>query len=228
MDGAAAKQGRLEARPRQPGSTGPIGLHQLGPENDRDGLLLVPASYDPYRLRSLAIMLHGAGGNAQHGLSYVFDFVETAGLILLSPESRGQTWDVITGKYGPDVALIDRLLDETFSQYAIDPSHVAIWGFSDGASYALSLGLINGDLFSHIIAFSPGFMAPTEVRGKPRIFISHGVQDAVLSIDRCSRRIVPQLREGGYKVDYHEFEDGHTVPTSIAQTAMTWYLGEEV
>lgn len=38
-------------------------------------------------------------------------------------------------------------------------------GFSDGASYALSLGLPNGNLFSHIVAFSPGFMrAPTLVR----------------------------------------------------------------
>ncbi len=31
-------------------------------------------------------------------------------------------------------------------------------GFSDGASYALSLGVPNGDLFTHIVAFSPGFM----------------------------------------------------------------------
>ena len=33
-------------------------------------------------------------------------------------------------------------------------------GFSDGASYALSLGAANGDLFTHIAAFSPGFMRP--------------------------------------------------------------------
>jgi phospholipase/carboxylesterase len=29
------------------------------------------------------------------------------------------------------------------------------------ASYALSLGIANGNLFSHVLAFSPGFLAPT-------------------------------------------------------------------
>jgi phospholipase/carboxylesterase len=35
---------------------------------------------------------------------------------------------------------------------------VALGGFSDGASYALSLDLTNGDLFASLIAFSPGFI----------------------------------------------------------------------
>lgn len=211
-------------RPRRPGNTGAPGLHRLGPEDDRDGLLLVPSGYAASQPAPLAVMLHGAGGNAQHGLSYVFDFAETAGLILLSPESRGQTWDVIMGGYGPDVQLIDRLLDETFTRYAVDPHRLAIGGFSDGASYALSLGLINGDLFTHILAFAPGFMAPREMRGAPRIFISHGTKDSVLSIDRCSRRIVPRLQAAGYDVDYHEFDGGHTVPAGIAQEAIAWFL----
>jgi predicted esterase len=34
---------------------------------------------------------------------------------------------------------------------------LAVSGFSDGASYALSIGPANGDLFTHVMAFSPGF-----------------------------------------------------------------------
>ena len=64
-----------------------------------------------------------------------------------------------------------------------------------GASYALSVGLTNGDLFSDILAFSPGFMAPAVRHGAPNIFISHGTQDTVLPIDRCSRRI--RILSGG-------------------------------
>lgn len=45
---------------------------------------------------------------------------------------------------------------------AIDPAHVAIGGFSDGASCALSLGLVNGDLFTHVMAFSPGLVVADE------------------------------------------------------------------
>src|SRR3712207_7974813 len=50
-------------------------------------------------------------------------------------------------------------------------------GFSDGASYALSLGIPNGDLFTHLVAFSPGFAAPDGQRGHPRVFVGHGVDD---------------------------------------------------
>jgi phospholipase/carboxylesterase len=64
-------------------------------------------------------------------------------------------------------------------------------GFSDGASYALSLGLTNGDLFRHVIAFSPGFMAPAARRGEPPVFVSHITRDGVLPIGVTSHRIVP-------------------------------------
>ncbi len=225
MTGAAMRRGRLDVRFQRPETTGTSGLYRLGPEDDRDGLLLVPGGYIPERPTPLLVMLHGAGGSAQHGLSYVLEAVEPEGMILLAPESRGQTWDIIASGYGPDVELINRLLGEVFSRYTVDPRHLAIGGFSDGASYALSLGVANGDFFTHIIAFAPGSMAPMEIHGKPRIFIAHGKQDAVLPIDRCSRRIVPQLRERGYDTAYHEFEGGHSVPAGIARVAVTWFLG---
>ncbi len=122
------------------------------------------------------------------------------------PTSKEYTWDAIVGRGldGPDVAIIDQALESTFSCYAVDPTHIAIGGFSDGASYALSLGITNGDLFTHVLAFSPGFMALAGQAGSPRIFISHGTGDEVLPIDHCSRRIVPQLRRAGYDVRYRE------------------------
>jgi predicted esterase len=35
--------------------------------------------------------------------------------------------------------------------------------------------------------------------------VTHGDHDAVLPIDRCSRRLVRRLREAGYGVIYREF-----------------------
>ena len=96
--------------------------------------------------------------------------------------------------------FVDRALDLVFARYAVDPSRVVAEGFSDGASYALSLGLLNGDLFTHVIAFSPGFVTEGSRRGKPRLFVSHGVHDPVLPIDLCSRRIVRDLRGDDYDV----------------------------
>jgi len=186
----------------------------------------VPASYRKDRPAPLAVMLHGAGGSAGHGLALLRGFADSLGIILLSPDSRGQTWDVILGDYGPDVAFIDRALEQIFSQYSIDPKRLAVGGFSDGASYALSLGLINGDLFGHVIAFSPGFMAPSRQQGVPRIYISHGTRDEVLPIERCSRRIVPQLKRAGYDVLYKEFDGPHTIPNDIAREAADWFTGD--
>ena len=88
-----------------------------------------------------------------------------AGAIIVATESQKGTWDVIWNDYGTDVEQLDGALDSIFSRYTIDPDKIAVGGFSDGATYALSLGLTNGDLFRHIIAFSPGFMRPGEAVG---------------------------------------------------------------
>jgi predicted esterase len=103
---------------------------------------------------------------------------------------------------------------------------VVLEGFSDGASYALGLGLANGDLFSRIVAFSPGFIPPgsTPVTGLPEVFVSHGVQDPVLPIDGASRTIVPRLQNDGYPVTYVEFDGGHSVPAEVATQAVEWLV----
>ena len=219
----AARAGWLLARPRPVQTTAPPGRHPLTPDARRDGLLYVPASARADRPAPLALMLHGAGGNASHGLALLQDFAEATGLILLAPDARRESWDVIVDRYGPDVAFIDQALEHTFLRYAVDPARVAVGGFSDGASYALSLGMTNGDLFTHVIAFSPGFMAPTRQQGAPRLFISHGTRDQVLPIARCSRRIVPQVRRAGYDVRYREFDGPHTLPPDIAREAVVWF-----
>jgi predicted esterase len=123
------------------------------------------------------------------------------------------------------VAFISRALDGVFERYWVAPTHLAIEGFSDGASYALSLGLTNGDLFTHVLAFAPGFQAPAAQVGRPGLFIAHGLHDAVLPIDQCSRRIVPALRGAGYEVTYHEFDGPHTVPPEIALEGLAWFMG---
>lgn len=220
----AAAQGRLLARPGTPTEPIAAGLHPLGLDDSRDALLYVPDGYRPDRPAPCVLSLHGAGGDAEGGLYPLRDLADEAGLILLSPPSRGATWDVLRGGFGPDVAFVDRALAAAFARCAVDPAHLAISGFSDGASYALSLGITNGDLFPRILAFSPGFAAPADPRGNPRIFVSHGTRDGVLAIDPTSRRLVPRLERAGYDVTYVEFDGPHTVPPAIARRALDWFL----
>jgi phospholipase/carboxylesterase len=223
MGARSGEAGRLLARPGEPGKAASKGLRQLKLNAGRDGLLYVPAGYQCERPAPLALMLHGAGGDAHQGISLLKYFADETRMLLLAPDSRRQTWDVVAGGYGPDVAYIERALEQTFGLYTVDPACVAVGGFSDGASYALSLGLTNGDLFTHVIAFSPGFMAPAGQRGAPRLFISHGAHDRVLPVDACSRRIVPRVKRAGYDVLYREFDGPHTVPHEIAREAAAWF-----
>lgn len=215
----------LHARPTPVGAHGATGLQPLKRGGQRDSYLYVPPQYDPQDPPPLALLLHGAGGHAHQALELLQRLAEDRGLILVAPASNGHTWDVILNRaYDTDVAMIDQSLAYVFQHYAVDAARLAIGGFSDGASYALSLGLANGKLFTHVIAFSPGFIAPLLPRGRPRVFVSHGAQDQVLPIDACSRRIVPQLQQTGYEVFYREFDGPHTIPDEVAREAVDWFL----
>jgi predicted esterase len=170
----------------------------------------------------LLVLLHGAGGSGEGVLKRLGSIADEQGVVVLAPDSRDVTWDAIRNRLGPDVKFLNRALERVFETVSVDPKRISIGGFSDGASYALSLGLINGDLFSRVLAFSPGFVIEQSTHGKPRFFISHGVNDPILPIDRCSRYIVTDLRKRGYDVTFREFSGGHTVPADIARDGLQW------
>lgn len=198
------------------------GTHHVGD----DALLYVPASAPPTQPVPLVVTLHGAGGDAEAGLALLRGLADERGLVLLAPAAAGSTWDAVRGQYGPDVDAIDAALHQVLDDVPADPDRLAVAGFSDGASYAVGLGLANGELFSHVIAFSPGFVPPAPRSGDPAVFVSHGVGDEVLPVDRTSRRIVPALRDDGYDVTYREFDGGHVLPPEVASEAIDW-LGVE-
>lgn len=226
----SADTGRLTARPAATVTGKPLsaGLHRLGLSRERDALLYVPPGLTTGKAVPLVVMLHGAGGQAQNGISPLQRLADTHRFLLLAPSSQGRSWDVIVReRYGPDIALLDAALKPVFDHFPVDDDRVAVAGFSDGASYALSVGVMNGDLFGHVLAFSPGFMAPNQYVGKPRFFVAHGTLDMVLSIDRCSRRIVPRLKSTGYDVRYREFIGPHSVPGKISLEGIEWFLGGE-
>ncbi|HSS09418.1 MAG TPA: PHB depolymerase family esterase [Acidimicrobiales bacterium] len=196
----------------------------MGVGEARDGVLYVPDTAE--RRAPIMVFLHGATGSGRAHLRPVLAAADRYGVILVAPDSRsGGTWDLITERqFGPDVAFLDEVLDTIVDRVDADISRLAMAGVSDGASYALSVGLANGDVFSAVIAFSPGFLAVPEPVGQPRVFVSHGISDPILPIDSCSRAFVPHLREAGYDVMFREFDGGHTVPPNISDQAVRWWL----
>jgi phospholipase/carboxylesterase len=216
---------RLRARPGKPGKTPKPGSHPLNLRPQRDAVLYVPESLPPDRPAPLVVFLHGAGGNEQRGLLFLSAYADEFGFLLLVPASGDDTWDAIRDTYGPDVRFLDRALEQAFQMCQVDPTRIAVSGFSDGASYALGLGMSNGDLFGSVMAFSPGFVPNgAQPNGKPRFFVSHGTADRILPIEQCSRSLVPRLTRAGYQVTYREFDGPHTLPREIGGAAMRWFL----
>jgi len=213
--------GRLSARPRTDVKTSASGQIKLGVDSRRDALLQVPKSAGQSPL-PLLVMMHGATQNADDMFYYLGSTPEEAGVVVLAPNSRGTTWDAIRTTFADDVNYLNRALELTFAKVAIDPDRMALGGFSDGASYAISLGLINGDLFKNVVAFSPGFIISGEAHGKPRFFISHGTHDHILPIDGCGRRIAADLKASGHEVSFREFDGDHEIPAGVAREALAW------
>jgi len=188
--------------------------------NGRTGLLHLP----PRRATGLVVALHGAGGRAASALNLVRDDADRVGLAVLAPSSAGSTWAGLFGGPDPDAPALDAALHEVFAVQPFDPARVAVLGFSDGGSYAVTLGLGNGDLLVRVVAFSPGFSNATRRSGQPVFFVTHGVGDQVLPIARTSRRLVPALRREGYEVTYREFDGGHLVPARYVAEAADWLV----
>lgn len=200
------------------------GAHELGLASGRDGLLYVPTSYDAIVPTPLFVALHGAGGRADNWTG-LYDYCDDRGMVLLAIDARATTWDRIRGGFGPDVAYLERAMGHVFDRVNVAPERIALAGFSDGASYALSLGPANGNLFPYLIAFSPGFSNPPEGRvGSPRVFVSHGTNDTILPVGSSRDVIVPTFRSDGYDVEYVEFEGGHEIPADIGGRALDWFL----
>jgi phospholipase/carboxylesterase len=223
-----AADGRLASRPRSgrcpagaqvPAGVTALDLHLGGPA---EALLAVPERVDG--ARPLLVCCHGAGGAAADGLRTVADAAIRRGVLVLATTSVSATWDLLAGGLGPDVAVLDAALGRVFATH--DVGRVALGGFSDGASYALSLGLANGDLFEAVLAFSPGFAAPPRREGRPRVWISHGTGDRVLPVARCGRRVSRDLAATGYDVTYVEFDGGHVVPPDLVTAALDGWLGD--
>ena len=225
-------EGRLTARPHsQSASQTPNSKSfgnaargeaiKLGVAQERDALLFVPKSAPDAPL-PLLMFLHGATQSADDMVWYLDSAPEETGVAILAPNSRDTTWDAITESFGPDVEVLDRALARVFEMVPIDPARIAVGGFSDGATYGISLGLINGDLFKRVAAFSPGFVIDGAPQGKPRFFVSHGTRDRILPIDRCGRRVAADLKSRGYETTFREFDGGHEIPGEVMREGLRW------
>jgi phospholipase/carboxylesterase len=204
----------------------PYGESRLGLSGDiRDGTLYIPKSYKPGTAMPLLVMLHGFSGWGDNQKS-LFGLAEELGFIVITPESRDITWGKEAPGFDQDVRYIGAAFRHVGSIVNIDFERVALGGQSDGAGYALTMGLAYGNTFNHLIVLAGGgLIEPIRRQGKPKIFIAHGVKDSTMPIGLSARKSVARLMKEGYEVLYYEHNGGHGTPREVVRKSLEWFVG---
>jgi predicted esterase len=108
----------------------------------------------------------------------------------------------------------------------VDRAHTVLAGFSDGATFALAMGLSRDHPFEAVIAWSPGIAIETVgvARGR-RVLVSHGRADPILKFEVTCAEIVPVLQSEGAAVTFLPFDGGHEAPTWLKDTFLDAVFG---
>ncbi len=201
----------------------PYGETRLGLSDDRDGSLYVPKSYRHGTPMPILVWLHGFSGSAG-GFRLTSEFAEEFGAIVLAPESRALTWGQSAPGFDDDVRYIGAAFRNVTSRLDVDADHVALGGVSDGATYALCMGVAYGDTFNHIMVFSEGALQPFRYQGHPRVFLGHGTRDTQMPIEQTSDRTVPVLKAHGIDVTLQLYDGGHGAPAPVVRQGFEWFF----
>jgi predicted esterase len=226
------------------GNAGQLPIHQsrLLPLPD-SAIAYIPASAGPHP--PLLVLLHGAGHRQLEMVQHFEAQADARGIILLAPDSRGITWDAVSvGEEppSPDSPLANRLthrfgdsadakrVEAAIAALAktvpVDRARTVLAGFSDGATFALAMGMSRAHPFAALIAWSPGIAIRTAnpVRGR-KVFVSHGRADPVLKFQVTCAEIVPLLQSEGAAVTFVPFDGGHDAPVWLKDTFLDAVFG---
>jgi len=194
------------------------------------GYLLVPDSIDPTRSYPLVTVFHGAGRQDELLVRAYRDEPARREALFFIPRSTYPTWDLLVGQDRADLDFLEHAYAEIYRRLPVDHRRQALIGYSDGASYALAVGLSNPRLFSAVMGWAAGFVifdttAISETDPRPRILLEHGTHDPVFPFEQIAIRNCAILRRLGYEVDLRVDEGGIHWPSHEFQgAALDWFF----
>jgi phospholipase/carboxylesterase len=186
----------------------------------------------------LVVTLHGRGASADD-LAPLAPELDATHYRYVFPNGRlpvdlggwmGFAWYEI-GNQATDVpasrAAVEALLADLWARSGLGPARTVLVGFSQGAVLTLDVGLRSAERFAGLVAMS-GYLfedaslpAALERARDQRVLIVHGVEDAVLPIDR-GRAARQTLAAAGLQPEYHEFPMGHEVSAASLAAVRTF------
>jgi phospholipase/carboxylesterase len=152
---------------------------------------------------SLVVLLHGYGSNGADLISLAPYWAKLLpGAAFVSPNAiepvpqapGGYQWFPISNldphlmEHGAKLAAqsVDRFIDRELEKYALDPSRLALVGFSQGTMMALHVGLRRQNQIAAILGFSGVLVGARtlkeQMRSKPPVLLIHGDRDPTIPI----------------------------------------------
>ncbi|MCC2643471.1 MAG: putative Carboxylesterase [Nitrospira sp.] len=112
------------------------------------------------------------------------------------------------------------LLGDIHRKLAVDPKHMILGGFSQGAMLACDALLYSAQPYAGLIQLSGTLVAKQEWgpllakrKGLP-VFQSHGTEDPILAYV-MAERLRDEFIQAGAKVDWQPFRGGHEIPEPV-------------
>ncbi|EKJ88257.1 phospholipase/carboxylesterase [Leptospira meyeri] len=190
----------------------------------------------------LLLLLHGVGSNEEDLFSlsnYLPEsllVVSVRGPLILGTGSYGW-YEVLFTTGQPKInleqeaesrKLLLQFLEYLKTNYQFDESNVWIGGFSQGAIMSYSIGLLHPEKVKGIIALSGRLLEENKIQVKvsekvlgKKIFISHGTNDRVLSVE-YARSVKGYLESIGLHPRYQEYEEGHSINREMLKDLIQW------
>jgi predicted esterase len=235
---------RVEPKPPEPVAALPTGWVWIERGAQR-AALFTPDEIDPARRYPLLAVLHGAGRQDEALMKAYRDEAERRQALFLVPRSFHPTWDLIAlaaqgGVHAlpnapsdrPDLDFLEYACDLIFRRYPVDAARVGLVGYSDGASYALSLGLSNPQLFRAVMGWAAGFVVIDEdaaAPGTPRpaVLLEYGTHDELFPFEQVAVPMREQLEAFGCRVTFRVDQGGRHWPSGQFQDeALDWFFSE--
>lgn len=130
----------------------------------------------------------------------------------------------------PSAEALIRLVDEYSASVKIEAGTFDVIGFSQGGAMVNVLGMVfpnrirkMGVLAGFVPAGAEGYIERRPLEGK-RIFVAHGTQDELVTIDRA-RASMELLEQAGAAIVYCEDEVGHKLSAACLR-ALDDYLAD--
>ena len=112
----------------------------------------------------LLVLLHGSYGSGSAMVSWWMSTAEQEGIVLVGPEAREkEAWQL----RADSPQFIRALIDTVAAKHRIDRTRIYLFGSSGGAVYALTLSMLESQLFAATAIHAGAWRTPNEFRAVP-------------------------------------------------------------